>query len=114
MRSFFRLVSIVWVPASVLFAQNPDPPKSDVKVVFAPDLTAHARTRPNGRAVPFEAPGGAVGIRLTDELAAGATVSVGEDGKVRLQCAPFRAQAEQAKAAKSAPPAGRKEFKHEK
>ena len=112
MKIIFRLVSILWVPASFLSAQNPDPPKSDVKVVFAPDLTAHARTKPNGR--PFQAPGGAVGIRLGDEFTAGTGVSVGEDGKVRLQCSPLRAQAGQAKAAKSAPPAARKEFKHEK
>ena len=114
MKSCPGLLAIIWVPASILLAQDPAPPKSDVRVVFAPDSRARTHTRAEVRSIPFETPDGAVGIRLTDEFATGATVSVGDDGKPRLQCGPLRSQKPEAKAAKSTSPGGRKEWKREK
>jgi hypothetical protein len=127
MKRVSRWVSMIWLPASIVFAQAPDAvePQSAVTVVFAPEYREappnpgnaapqESGTKSNGNPVPFAVSGGGIGIRLGDDFAVGAMVTMGADGRLRFQCARLHDQVRKAKAANSATQPSRKDAANEK
>jgi hypothetical protein len=83
MTTVSRWLSLICLPASFLFAQEP----AEVRVVFAPELKqAQAPAAPSVITVA----GGLTGIRLPQDLRVGMIATVGKDGKLQLDCGPLQ------------------------
>jgi hypothetical protein len=112
MRNVFRWASIIWLPASIVLAQE-----AAVQVVFAPEYKTRAAAAVNGNSVnearEIPAPGGAIGMRLSEESMAGTVATIGSDGRLRFECAGKQESVRKIKAAAAAGPS-RKGTAHEK
>ena len=86
MRNVSKWLSVGWLPASILFAQE-----AAVTVVFAPEHKHEARPlAPNPSTVhpmQFAARDGAIGVTLGKEFMARAIIRAGGDGRPQLRCA---------------------------
>jgi len=103
MKSLLPWLFMMSAPA---FAADPPQivwPKSAVTVVFAPDRREPAQP------VEFVARGGVIGIRPGPESAIATVVTIGDDGKRRVQCARFPEALESLKPSSSRAPLVNKE-----
>jgi hypothetical protein len=88
MKSLLPWLFLVSVSAFAADAPQVVWPKSAVTVVYAPDRPEAAQSvKSLDSGTEFVARGGVIGIRLGPESAIATVVTIGENGKRRVQCA---------------------------
>ena len=89
-----------------------DPATSGVQVVFTPESREPAVKTASEAAYP--APAGATGMRLPSKLMVGTFITIGTDGKLQMECAPFPEAVRKLEASKTARQSAAQDTSHEK